>query len=132
MDGSESERNKMFRPTAIEHHSLDWMPKEIWGPIKWKELHCRALIDFPMDKEEQWFEEFLDGLPCPHCRKHFEQFLEKHPPPFENRESFFKWTVDAHNHVNGKLGKKEIDHQEAYRLHHFDKNAVEHSGKSTV
>jgi hypothetical protein len=27
---------------AIDESSLAWMPKSVWGPIKWKELHVRA------------------------------------------------------------------------------------------
>jgi hypothetical protein len=102
---------------AIDHQSLEWMPKHVWGPIKWRELHYRGLTDFPMDKEHEWFAAFCRGLPCPQCREHFESFLRDHPPDFSSREAFFSWTVRAHNHVNRVLGAGLLDDQEARRRH---------------
>lgn len=102
---------------SINHASLEWMPKEVWGPIKWRELHVRALMDFPMDQEAEWFKAYVDGLPCPECRKHFKAFLEKVPPTFTTRDAFFDWTVRAHNHVNQACGKREWETLEARRHH---------------
>lgn len=105
-----------LRP-AIEGGALDWMPKSVWGPIKWKELHSRALTSLPMDDEAKWFQQYVEGLPCPECREHFEQFLGENPPDFTNRGSFFEWTVRAHNFVNRACGKKELSADEARELH---------------
>jgi hypothetical protein len=102
---------------AIDENSLSWMPKTIWGPIKWKELHVRALSPFPMDEERDWFGAFLAGLPCPKCREHFNVFLEENPPDFSSREAFFEWTVRAHNDVNEATGKRVISVGEARELH---------------
>src|SRR4030095_16034680 len=52
----------------------------VWGPIKWKELHTRGLIDLSMDEEQKWFETYVEGLPCPKCRSQFQAFLADHPP----------------------------------------------------
>jgi hypothetical protein len=102
---------------SINAHSLDWMPRSVWGPIKWKELHVRALSPFPMSEEAQWFDAFLAGLPCPKCREHFKGFLEQTPPDFTSREAFFNWTVQAHNFVNEATGKPLLDVDEARSLH---------------
>jgi hypothetical protein len=102
---------------AIDHKSLEWMPKSVWGPIKWKELHCRALAPLPMDGEEKWFEAYMQGLPCAKCRTHFEEFIKQNPPDFHSRERFFKWTVRAHNHVNRAHNKPTLKTEEALRLH---------------
>ena len=102
---------------AIDESSLSWMPKEVWGPIKWKELHVRGLAPFPMDDEDKWFAAFLKGLPCPKCRAHFCSFLETTPPDYSSREAFFEWTVTAHNFVNAANGKPDVTVAEARALH---------------
>ncbi len=102
---------------AIPEHPLQWMPKSVWGPIKWKELHCRALAYLPMDHEEQWFKSFIESIPCPKCQRHFESFVEQQPPSFASRPKFFEWTVSAHNFVNRALNKKELDLEEALVLY---------------
>jgi hypothetical protein len=105
---------------AINCNSLDWMPKEVWGPIKWKELHYRGLVKLPMDGERNWFKAFRKGLPCPKCRKHFEAFVRKKPPDFSSRPKFFAWTVAVHNHVNEALGKRRFSINKAKAKHTVD------------
>jgi len=112
-------QNFLNEPKAIDQRSLEWMPKSVWGPIKWKELHTRGLVDLPMDAEEKWFETYIEGLPCPKCRQHFQAFLTDHAPDFSSRPRFFAWTVQAHNHVNRALGKPVLTDDEARRIHHF-------------
>lgn len=100
---------------AIPAHPLDWMPKSAWGPMKWKELHCRALAYLPMEGEQGWFDSFVESIPCSKCKHHFESYLKQNPP-FEKpitRPEFFQWTVDAHNYVNRQLRKKELTYAEA-------------------
>jgi hypothetical protein len=93
------------------------MPKSVWGPIKWKELHARALSPLPMDDEPPWFEAYLEGLPCPKCRVHFEEFVRRCPPDFDSRDAFFNWTVRAHNHVNQANGKPVLSIDAAHQAH---------------
>jgi hypothetical protein len=102
---------------SINRASLDWMPKNVWGPIKWKELHYRGLIDLPMDDEKEWFDNFCEALPCPHCREHFAAFVKKKAPDLTSRENFFAWTVAAHNAVNQATGKAQLSVDEARQLH---------------
>jgi hypothetical protein len=104
---------------AIDKSSLAWMPKSIWGPIKWKELHTRALANLPMDGEEKWFKEFIEGLPCPMCRGHFDEYVKDHPPIFTSRTAFFKWSVDAHNSVNHRNDKRIMPLGEALDIHQY-------------
>lgn len=106
---------------SIDKSALNWMPKQIWGPIKWKELHVRALADLPMTGEAEWFAAFKAGLPCPKCREHFEQYCLDYPPDFRSRAGFFIWTVNAHNHVNCATGKAEWSVTNAYAFHAFTK-----------
>ena len=109
------------KPEAITESSLEWMPKSVWGPIKWKELHSRGLCSLSMEHESDWFDAFLRGLPCPDCRRHFEEFLGRSPPVFSDRQAFFEWTVAAHNFVNRRVGKPEITIEAARFLHAFGK-----------
>jgi len=110
----------MKNKDAIDKSALAWMPKSVWGPIKWKELHCRYLTGLPMEGEEQWFNDFIDGLPCPKCRNHFEEYVKEHPPILKTtRIGMFAWTVDAHNHVNFRNGKRIWTIGEALDAHRF-------------
>lgn len=111
------------RSEAIAKGGLAWMPKSVWGPIKWKELHIRGLVSLPLADEETWFAAFLAGLPCPECRHHFEEFLLQAPPNFRTREGFFLWTVRAHNFVNQSMGKPRFSVSEALVMHQLPLNA---------
>lgn len=108
-------------PKAIPESSLEWMDKRVWGPIKWTELHARALAYLPMEKEKEWFTSFVTSIPCPHCQKHFQLFIEKTPPDFTSRPKFFAWTVAAHNNVRRSQNKPEISLEEALLIH---KNSI--------
>jgi hypothetical protein len=107
---------------AIDRSTLAWMPKSVWGPIKWKELHARALADLPMEGEEEWFKDFVDGLPCPKCRHHFEEFVRIVPPNFSSRVAFFVWSVTAHNFVNEATKKRPMTIDQAYWAHAYLKD----------
>ncbi len=100
------------------------MPKSVWGPIKWKELHTRALIERAMTDEARWFAAYVDGLPCAKCRAHFAAFLAESPPDFRSRPLFFAWTVAAHNFVNEATGKRNLTVAEAYAEHFFKPEAA--------
>lgn len=97
----------------IPEHPLQWMPKSVWGPIKWKELHARALAHLPMDGEREWFDAFVESIPCPKCQAHFEIFLKDNPPVLDSRPAFFRWTVAAHNWVRRSQHKPELTLAEA-------------------
>jgi hypothetical protein len=77
-----------------------------------------------MEGEEEWFESFVDGLPCPKCRNHFEEFVKDNPPNFSSRVAFFEWGWAAHNHVNLRTGKKIIPLGDALETHRFKLDPV--------
>jgi hypothetical protein len=115
-------------------HPLAWAPKSVWGPMKWRELHCRALAyinltnsyDDPdsemviTEAEVTWINVFIESIPCPKCRHHFDSYMQQNPllkgEPI-TRPEYFRWTVDAHNFVNRALQKPEIDYRGALLLH---------------
>lgn len=118
------------KKSSISASDLDWMPKAIWGPIKWSELHARALAYLPMAGEQAWFDDFVRGLPCPKCRRHFEVFLEDNPPDLSSRPAFFAWTVQAHNYVNRSKKRPELTLEEALAVHAKGILMVEKPGAS--
>lgn len=89
-----------------------------WGPIFWKFLH-EISFQFPMsptDQEKKSHEQFLknlrDFIPCVSCKTDYQKYVEQNPPNLKSRTLFIKWTVDLHNHVNKKLGKREFSYEE--------------------
>lgn len=106
---------------AISQHSIEWMPKNLWGRLKWAELHARCFIDKDMSGEAEWFKSFVTSVPCPKCQEHFETFVKKNPPDFSSRVAFFVWAWRAHNHVNVETKKPQMSLQDAYAIHHWEK-----------
>jgi hypothetical protein len=90
----------------------------IWGPIFWKFLH-EISFQFPQnptDQEKKSHENFLLNLkyfiPCYTCKNDFQKYISQNPPILNSKKNFVKWTVDLHNHVNKKLGKREYSYEE--------------------
>lgn len=91
----------------------------IWGSQAWQLIHCVALT-YPQNPTEQDRENYLgflkmlgEVLPCEICAEHFRQNMDAMPPRMDNRTEFFEWTVDIHNLVNQKNGKRTISYKEA-------------------
>lgn len=75
--------------------------------------------DPSMAKEKEWFESFVESIPCPKCQHHFESFIEQNPVDYTSRQGFFEWTVRAHNWVNRALNKPEVTFSQAVSDHHL-------------
>lgn len=101
----------------ISESSLEWMPKSVWGPLLWRQLHCRALAYLPMHSESKWLDDFILNIPCPLCQAHFNEFHKMNPPDLRSRIAFFEWTVSAHNYVNRSKNKKEYTVAEALKFY---------------
>ena len=43
-------------------------------------------------------------MPCEVCCEHFALYVSRNPPLVDSRSNLFRWTVEAHNHVNRFLG----------------------------
>jgi hypothetical protein len=73
----------------------------------WRKLHEQQLY-------ETTFEEWVASIPgCFTCQHDFRKLLEINPPRFDDWQ---RWTWEAHNAVNAKLGKPEIDWNQACNL----------------
>lgn len=89
------------------------------GQEKWRELHVYALTQRPQPMQRAaWLANFADSLPCGECRVSWKR-LTRQKPLAQNAtdEEFFRWTVDRHNDVNHKLGKRNFTYEEARALH---------------
>ena len=92
---------------------IKWNPKddtpEKWGPDYWKYLHTHAKNS---DYSSKWLEEFTNAIPCPKCKRHFQEI----PKPNKTID-FFTWSVVTHNIINKRLGKKIMSMKEANDLY---------------
>ena len=81
----------------------------------WEELHLKKGAD------AKWLAGWVKRIPkfgCA-CREGFERILRKIPPRFDD---WHKWTWEAHNAVNAKLGKPEITFDEACQQWNWNLN----------
>lgn len=96
-------------------------PPAVWGPVFWLTIHITALgyPEKPSYAQKRAAKEYFEGLqfllPCPTCREHYKQHLEKNPiaPSLDTRRDLFAWTVNVHNAVNKMLGKPETTESQA-------------------
>lgn len=98
-----------------------------WGPAGWTFLHVMSWT-YPeepsaQDREDMFIflHAFAKVLPCTRCRRHWSKLLSKalpssSSPRLSSRTSLAGFLVDAHNDVNGELGKPVVTHDEARRL----------------
>ena len=92
------------------------LPPQVWGPFFWHTIHIVAL-GYPSEPTyvhkkaaKEFFESLQVLIPCPVCREHYAEHLQKAPltPHLDSRTDLFKWTVVLHNAVNKSLGKPEF------------------------
>lgn len=90
----------------------------LWGREAWIFIHYVALSYIPSEENEKkylvFFESLPNILPCPVCGNHFLENMKKNPPKLNSSKELFRWTVDMHNLVNEKNGKKKISYSAAY------------------
>jgi hypothetical protein len=86
-------------------------------------LHLAALRypERPTSEDKKRYSAFITNLqyvlPCDGCCKGFQQILKDTnfgATTLANRNTLFKWTVDAHNMVNAKTGKRVRDDWKAW------------------
>ena len=100
-----------------------------WGPGAWNTLHVFAhsaptkLTNEEVQKYALFFNIFAEFLPCPRCRRHFQDFLSRRmtDDTLRTRLSIVKLLNDAHNEVNARRGKRVYTLEEHYRVYSFQK-----------
>lgn len=95
----------------------------MWGPGVWFMIHLAALRypEKPTLTDKKHYTAFITSLqyvlPCDGCCAGFKQILKDTkfgPATLANRNALFKWSVDAHNMVNAKTGKRVRDDWRAW------------------
>jgi hypothetical protein len=103
------------------------LPPEIWGPFFWHTIHITAL-GYPQEPShahkkaaKEFFESLKILIPCPICKDHYAQHLEKYPitPHLDKRSDLFRWTLLLHNEVNKTLNKPSFT--EAQVIDHYSR-----------
>lgn len=98
------------------------MDPEIWGPKLWFMLHTIS-FNYPdnpsfddMKYHQDFFEILVHIIPCATCANHYSEYISKNPPKLSSKKDLIKWTIDLHNNVNQRLGKKIYTYNEAVNL----------------
>ena len=97
------------------------IPPEVWGPFFWTTIHITALgyPPSPTYAHKKAAKEFFESLkfliPCPICRDHYIEHMEKYPitAHLDRRIDLFRWTILLHNEVNKVLKKPEFTESQA-------------------
>lgn len=89
------------------------MNKSEWGPALWKYLHISASYCEDADAFCRLIKSVAQTMPCPECRKHLVQYLQRTPPEATIRSDApatgaSNYIFDLHNHVNSLIGKPPL------------------------
>jgi hypothetical protein len=97
-----------------------------WGNPTWVPFHMAAMkllgqgrdhdvVDPVVERRLRGFYALYDvALPCSICEEHYPEGLQKRPLPAEmTPDALSRWTVDFHNDVNRRLGKREVPYDVA-------------------
>jgi len=116
------ELNRMASEKQVEFPSMGMRPS-VWGPIFWMTMHITTLgySDFPNDTDKQgaiaFFESLQHTIPCPICKQHYKECLEKYPVrnAVGSKQTLIRWLFMIHNLVNKELNKSQISWEEFIR-----------------
>ena len=116
-------------PTHYNDADFAWLDNTIrkylrWYINGWNTFH-KYLFSFPNEPTEDdiftakifCYLIFPSLIDCPQCEYHYKKYLEKHPPPLDNKKTIFYWSVDIHNEVNKRLKKPIVDKEIAFRYY---------------
>lgn len=118
--GKERERER-------EDENMPGLTIDQWGPGAWNTLHTfahRAPHELTEEDKGRWttfLRLFAAFLPCPKCRSHFQDFLDRRlrdGDSLATRASLVSLLNEAHNDVNFRNGKRVYsldEHYAAYR-----------------
>ena len=91
------------------------LSRESLGQATWAFLHTLAAVypEQPSEREQQSVRQLLEALgwlyPCAVCAQHFRTNIATQPPRVGSRKELSEWLCEAHNEVNGRLDKPQVD-----------------------
>jgi hypothetical protein len=97
-------------PPRAEQHVTTIVTKSSDTASLWKELHLRALTyDNAGHSDASWILAWSRKIPrftkgCA-CNEHWQKWYGQNLPDYTSQESYFAWTVRAHNAVNERINK---------------------------
>jgi hypothetical protein len=96
-------------------------PREHPGVARWNKLHRRSMLAVVDSAAElQFIQHLADGMASCGCNNHWADYLKHFTPPpdvLQNPKLYSVWAHNAHNAVNGRLGKPSITYEAAIKLH---------------
>lgn len=100
--------HKLAGDDATSAESALWNRMHLFAPES-TQWNPQAALDMLREIREE-----LAGLKRCSCGQDWDTLLDLFPPRTESAVSFFEWTVDVHNIVNGKLDKPQVRLVDAY------------------
>lgn len=90
--------------------------KKKWGPYCWYLLHmiaykCRGE---DMDREIRFFSKLHKIIPCPKCKDHYKEWINKNP--LNKNPDLVNWVIACHNNVNKFANKPILSESEVHDL----------------
>lgn len=89
-----------------------------WGPLQWMTLHQIARgypRENPTEEQKKAARDYVMSLiwllPCSICGQHWKEIAPT--VRVDNRNEFLKWTIDVHNAVNARNGRKVLSYADA-------------------
>jgi hypothetical protein len=117
----------------------DLSDPKCFGPGGWDAMHINATRGLlkRFDEDTRYY---ATKIHCLDCRKHFASLLDEDPPLKRKKEinkegndvTAFRWSVDAHNKVNKRLGKKEYPYEQAYAFYYHDEGCQSGCGEQEL
>jgi hypothetical protein len=87
------------------------LKKSRWGPHLWRLLHTMAATMEDAASLIAVMRGLAGALPCPECRHHFAEHLQRTPPRFTTPQEACDYLFTFHNDINRKLGKEPMTPQ---------------------
>lgn len=87
---------------------------QYWGDPIWKVMYIIAYTtpneadENRKDMLELFYEILGELLPCPECKDHYKEFINKNPLENISRDNLLSWVNKLHNEVNAKIGSKQV------------------------
>ena len=100
----------------IHNNKMDTPQNHIWGPELWMILHSTAeRIDSSKSRlaNEEWrmwhglLNSLRYSLPCPQCKKHYNEYYAKTPIVHFSKEMVRNWLFQLHQQINVTNKKQE-------------------------